>query len=430
MPVQADEREVDTADDGLPVVNPAALARTIAALRRARHTLAGRSTESIVAALADVVDAWLAPGSAWFAHAELLLPRATGFSPAMIRHALPTMLEPLRAPALAELLAEEVGARRGPELIAHVLPGNLPGLAAIPAALSLAIGSAALLKAGRGDRVFPPLFAASVAERDAGLGACLAPCYWPGGDRACEAVALAAADLVVASGEDATIAELAARMPGRVIGHGHRVSFAVIAREVAVDEGAARHAAELLAEDVAIWDQRGCLSPQVCFVEGDFDAACRFGALVAAALRALARRLPPAQLVPAERLAVRRFRDEAEWRACAGARTALFALDGDADGTVVVETDPIFRPTPLCRSLRVLGAADAETIAAALAPARALLEGAGLAAAPERWPLLAGGLTAGGVHRVCALGAMQRPPLRWRQGGRPRVADWIGAAPT
>ena len=38
--------------------------------------------------------------------------------------------------------------------------------------------------------------------------------------------------------------------------------------------------------------------------------------------------------------------------------------------------------------------------------------------------LVPAGLRAGGVHRVCRLGEMQRPPLDWRQGGRPRLADW------
>ena len=54
------------------------------------------------------------------------------------------MIEPLRAPALAELLDRELGGRsaldrftrgrraRGPKVVAQILSGNLPGLAAIP----------------------------------------------------------------------------------------------------------------------------------------------------------------------------------------------------------------------------------------------------------------------------------------------------------
>lgn len=406
-------------------VSPADLERTIGALRRAQRVLAARRTEGAIETLTDVVDAWLTSDSPWFARAEALLPAATGFSLAMIRHALPTMLAPLRAPALADLLDAEVGKRRGSGLILHVLPGNLPGVAAIPAALSLAIGSAALLKAGRGDRIFPALFAASVAARDAELGACIAARYWPGGERECEDVALAAAELVVASGDDATISDLAARTRRRFIGYGHRVSFAVVTGEIVADDFAAQAAAAQLAADVAIWDQRGCLSPQLCYVEGNVDTAHRFAGLVADALRPLVQRLPSGRLTDAERLAVRRFRDEAEWRGLGGAGVAVFALGGESDGTVVIESAPAFRPTPLCRSLRVMPVADIRALTALLAPVRALLEGAGLAAVPERWSDLARWLAECGVHRISAVGEMQRPPLDWRQGGRPRVGDWI-----
>ena len=60
-----------------------------------------------------------------------------------------------------------------------------------------------------------------------------------------------------------------------------------------------------------------------------------------------------------------------------------------------------------------------------LAPVRGVLEGAGLAAEPERWDPLAARLRACGVHLVSRLGSMQRPPLGWPQGGRPRLADWL-----
>jgi len=404
--------------------DPRDLAARIAALRQAQVALSARPREQILAVLADAVERWLAPESPWFARALQLLPAATGFSPAMIRQALPTMLAPLRGDALAEILATEVGTRRGPALILHVLPGNLPGLAAIPAALSLAIGSSAVLKPGRGDRVFPTLFAASLAECDGGLGACVAAPYWPGGARECEDVALATADLVVASGDDETISALAARARGRFIGHGHRISFAVVAGEVAGDSGAAGAAAAALAEDTAIWDQRGCLSPQLCFVEGEYDTACRFAAEVAEALGPVAHRLPPARPSAAECLALRRFRDDAEWRRLAGERVDCFDVGAPGDGTVVAEAAAGFHPTPLCRSLRVQPIANLGALAALLTPVRSWLEGAGVAAAPARWREFSVRLEDAGVHRVCALGEMQRPPLTWRQGGRPRVGDW------
>lgn len=413
------------AEDG--TASPAAVAETVASLRHAQRQLARRSRDEIVALLGDVIETWLAPDSRWLARAVSQLPGATGFSAAMIRHALPTMLAPLRRPALDALLEREVGMRRGPQLILHVLPGNLPGLAAIPAALSLAIGSAALLKAGRGDRAFPALFAASIAERDPQLGDCVAALYWPGGERDPEDAALAA-DLIVASGDDATIAALRARARGRFIGHGHRISFAVVAREVAGDAEPARRTAALLAHDIAMWDQRGCLSPQLCFVEGDRATAQRFAAQVARALEPLAAQLPPAAPSPAERLALRRFRDDAEWRGLGGEPVDLFAAADEASGTVVVESDAALRPSPLCRTLRVQPLPGAGALSALLAPARAQLEGAGLAAAPQRWAEIADCLAAAGVHRVCEIGVMQRPPLDWRQGGRPRVADWLSDA--
>ena len=412
--------------EGPSAPHPSEVAETLATLRLAHPALFARSRAEVIAILSDVVDDWLAPDSPWLARAIELLPDATGFSAPMIRLALPSMLEPLRAPALDDLVRREAGGRSGPPVILHVLPGNLPGLAAIPAALSLAVGSTALLKPGRGDRIFPELFRASLAARDPHLAACLAAPYWPGGDRACEDIALTAADLVVAAGDDATIADLAGRTRGRFIGHGHRISFAVVTAARAADPASAA----TLALDTALWDQRGCLSPQLCFVEGDRDAATAFASRVAAELVLLAETLPPARLELGDRLAIRRLRDESEWATFDGERATVFAAPDEAAGTVVVEPRPALRPSPLGRSLRVMPIASCDVLDGLLAPRRGVLEGAGLAAEPARWAPLAARLEASGVHLVSRLGAMQRPPLDWRQGGRARLAHWVDADAT
>ena len=409
------------AEGSASIATSADIAAAIAGLRTAQSSLRGRSRAQVIATLSAVADDWLAPDSPWMARAAALLPDAADLSAAMIRYALPTMIEPLRAPALAEIVQREAGDRPGPSLVLHILPGNLPGLAAIPAALSLAVGSAALLKPGRGDRVFPSLFIASLAARDPDLARCLAAPYWSGGDRACEDIALAAAEVVIAAGDDATIADLSRRARGRFVGHGHRISFALVTRDASEDPASAA----ALALDTAIWDQRGCLSPQLCFVEGDRDAAVDFAARVADELARLAAPLPPGPMSVGQRLAIRRLRDEAEWAVFDGERNSVFAPGDEAAGTVVVEPLPALRPSPLGRSLRVMPVASIAALTEILRPCRGVLEGAGLAAEPDRWLLLAEALAGAGVHLVSRLGSMQRPPLAWRQGGRPRLASWF-----
>jgi hypothetical protein len=91
---------------------------------------------------------------------------------------------------------------------------------------------------------------------------------------------------------------------------------------------------------------------------------------------------------------------------------------------VLIEPSTAFGPSPLARSLRVLPLASLEGLETLLAPWRGALEGAGLAAPAGLWEACARRLAACGVHLVSRLGEMQRPPLAWRQGGRPRLAEW------
>ena len=112
---------------------------------------------------------------------------------------------------------------------------------------------------------------------------------WRGGDADVEAIVFGEADLVVASGSDAAIAAIQARVARRFIGHGHKISFAVIGRERLDDDAAARQLARRLAYDVSLWDQQGCLSPQLCYIESGWQrvpgAICRDAGAGARGLR-------------------------------------------------------------------------------------------------------------------------------------------------
>jgi hypothetical protein len=394
-------------------------------LRRAQQHLAARPRQQICAALTETAALWN-DNSPWFARAEPAIAAAAGFSPAMVRHALPAMIAPLGGAALQALAAEadmKLDSNR-PRFTLQILPSNVPGLAAIATALSLICRSATLLKPGRRDCVFTRLWVESLAAIDADLAACVAVAYWPGGDRDREDAALAEADLVIASGGDDAIAVLRPRVRRRFAAYGSRLSIAAIAAECRQSAQALGAAARGVALDVAVWDQRGCLSPRLCFVEGDLASARAAAAAIAEALRDIGERLPRGSMSSEEILAVRRFRDAAEWADPTGGRMSDFFFADDLGvGSVVVDAGVPPQPAPTHRCLRVIPVASIESMLRVLEPLRGTLEGVGLAAAGH-FSELAAQLRAFGIPLVAAAGELQRPPLDWRHGGRSRIAPW------
>jgi hypothetical protein len=416
--------------------SPSELPARLDALRcAAQRHLRRRPVASILGVLDRVIANWLDPDYDLRRRAEADLPGVTGFSAATISHGLPLLLAPLRAAAIGALLDLELGDRSvldrlcggrralGPPLIAHVLSGNIPGLAAVPVLLSLALKSAVLIKPAAGDPVFPELLAASLREVDAELAECVLVTPWRGGDTDVESTVFREADLVVASGSDAAIAAIRGRVVRRFIGHGHKVSFAVIGRECLDDEATARDLARRLAYDVSLWDQQGCLSPQLCYVEsGGTHSPAQFAEMLAQALAAWASTLPPRRSSFDEQAAVQGFRQEAEWRSDGPA--AVLASPGSTEWTVSVEPDARFVPSCLQRCIRLKVVESVDLLPAALAPHRRHLEAAGVAVDGARVARVAAMLAECGVHRVCPVGTMQLPTLMWRQGGRPRVGEW------
>jgi hypothetical protein len=235
------------------------------------------------------------------------------------------------------------------------------------------------------------------------------------------------ADVVVAAGSDTAVANLRSATHHRFVGYGHKLSFAFAARECLADRDQRRATAHALARDVALWDQRGCLSPRVCFAEGGFEAARELGAVVLEELRHIAATLPPGRLSTGEQLDIRRYRDAAEWRAIADDLERIFFADQLHVGSVVVEQRTSLFPAPAHRCISIIPvAADADMIDL-LHPLRALLEGAGIAAPAERRESIRQALAAESIPYVATLGEMQYPPLNWRQGGISRLAPWTEA---
>ena len=419
-------------------ISPVLVAKVAAHIWAARKAYLVRlPVAEIVEILDRSVALWLEAGSPWMEAASRRIAGITPYCDAMVRAGIRRLLEGCRRDALLTLLQAELGdpsvldafrpwpASRGshratgPALTTHIFSGNVPGLPAISLIHGLLVKSANLGKPASEEPVFPALFARSIAAVDPKLAASVAILPWAGGDTAVEAAAFSASEAVIAYGSDAAVENIRGRVPPdvRFVGHGHRVSFAIVGRE-ALDPGTLGSLAERVAYDVSLFDQQGCVSPHVIYVErGGAIPPEAFAERLAEAMAAFERAMPRGWLAIQEASAIQQVRTEAELRELREEPIRLFLSPGGTAWTVIYEDDPTFVPSCLNRVVRVKALADIGELPNLVRPISRYLQTVGTAMSPERRDRLADALAPLGVCRVCPIGEMPHPPLFWHHDG-------------
>jgi hypothetical protein len=211
----------------------------------------------------------------------------------------------------------------------------------------------------------------------------------------------------------------------RFLGYGHRVSFGFVAQEALDGYGVDRWI-QRAAEDVVAWNQQGCLSPHLFYVQsGGSMSAEGFAEALAAEMARLETVEPRGPLPVAESAGIASRREFYQVRAAASRGTRLWCSEGSTAWTVVYEEDPLFQLSCLNRFVYVKGVADLAEALREAEPVREHLSTVGVAAAEGDAEELALSLARWGVRRVCPLGRMQHPPLSWRHDGRPGLADLV-----
>jgi hypothetical protein len=404
------------------VSRAAAVREALARLREAGALLRQRTAADVHAALADVLDAWSAPGSPLAKSLAEALPTPTGFAQAAVAEGLACGLAPYTGAALRDLIRSELGGAEridaglvaGFDTTAVVLAGAIPLPTFVAVLAPLALRSPVLVKTPAPDPLTAPALARSLAERDPLLGACVEAVDFRRDDAEAMA-ALCESPCVAATGSDEAVAAIGARVrpSQRFLGSGHRFSLVLLGpgatRGPALADAAAR-----LARDFALWDQLGCLSPvSVHAVGAEPATAGRVAEALAGALADAESRWPRGRIDAATAAAIARARDEASLRGA-----SLRAPEGTA-WSVVCERDPALRPSPLHRFARVHPAESVDAALGAIAPHAARLAGVAVAGFGAATADLAEALAALGASRVCAPGALQTPPLAWPRDGRP-----------
>ncbi len=396
---------------------PAEIAASLGRLREAGAGLRRRHPREVRDVLGLVLESFANRSTPARARLEADLPAATGFSAEVVRQGLDLALEGWDREALRRLADAELGSPGGAvvngfETTAVLLGGALPTPTLLSLVAPLALRSPVLAKTSQHDPVTACVFARALSAADPDLADALEVVSFPGSDEQ-RMRAMLAADCIVATGSDETIASLASRVrPSvRFVGHGHRVSVAALGPR-ALSGAALEKAARGLALDVALWDQLGCLSPVSVFVAGDPRPVAE---AIADELEALASRLPCGTADREAQVAFVHARDEAQLRAAAGHGVEVRAGTGWA---VVCEADARHRPAPLHRFLRVHPVAGEAALCDALRPLGPHLAGVALAGFGSATPGVSTALADLGASRICPPGRLQAPPLDWHHDGQ------------
>jgi hypothetical protein len=364
------------------------------------QALAGLDDGRLLAAWSETVEVFRRPDSPRRRDLDPVLGRLTRLSPAGLSAALEAVLGGVAGPAAESLIRQAAPVQGGP--VAVFLASNLPALAVQPLLPALALRRPVLLKSPSAEPLFAAAFVTELASREPRLAEAVAAATWKGGDQTLEAPVLAAAGSVVAYGEEAAIEDLDRRAPGKVLPYGPKVSLAAAAAGAETEEEVLAG----LARDVALFDQRGCLSIHAVFTDGD---AALLAEGLAAQLQELAERWPPGPVDPAAAAGVQQLRIEAEMR---GLRQHRLALDA---GTLIVEPEARFQPSPGLRCVRIHPLPSLDRLPTLLEPWAGRLQGVALAG-EAAWRLRPA-LEALGVCRCAPPGALQTPDALWHNGG-------------
>lgn len=223
---------------------------------------------------------------------------------------------------------------------------------------------------------------------------------------------LETADAVIVFGTDETVELLRQKTSANQIfaGYGNKWSGAIVFEDPAFES------VPLLARDVCLYDQMGCLSPQIVFVHDCVDPRL-YAAKLNAAIESEPRDQTTANLSLEDRQTIRKWHDMYRWKAAVHDSVA-FWLHVAFDGTPAAP-----QLTCLHRHVLILPFSRSPEIGS-LATSLSTL---GL------WPFTSENIhlcTSLGASRLCPIGKMQFPLPTWHQDGFPalgRLVRWMDA---
>ena len=406
--------------------------------------LAQIGNETIISKLVETAALWQSPDYKLRKLALAADPKDTGFPREVLAAGLDACFKEWTQEKFFSLLNQEIGDPtrlqsygslsgrslamvHGPKLIAQLAPGNLP----VPIFQSIAFGlllrSAQFVKCATGKSLLPRLFGHSLHYVDPGLASALEIAEWKGGNEKLESELYNEADCILATGNDSTLESVRKYLPlnKKFIGYGNRISFGYV-EQLANEVMGTQTIISRAADDVIAWNQQGCLSPQVIYIEelGNLKPD-QFAEMLAEELANRNMTTPRGKISKKEDTNINNIRRFYKIRSENNVGAMLWESKDSTDWTVVQEDEKQFQSSPLNRFIFIKPIENPAEIMHILEPYRDNISTIGIAASEAKLREYAQAFGQWGVPRICPLGKMQLPPLTWRHDGRPPLGDLI-----
>jgi acyl-CoA reductase LuxC len=395
------------------------------------EALRKKTRAHVIQTLAGIAKCWCLETYSLRKKALDLLPKNTGFSREMIARGIDLTFSKINKEVLSDYCNNELETffKPGPGVIGHVAPGNLFAPVVQSLFHGLLVQSPNLIRTSENDLHFPVLLAQSLIDADLELTDAIAVAHWSSANMGLNRELARESDTLVVYGSDATLAEWRALQPAgrRFVGFGHRLSAGFISKAglEKVDE-----TAPAAALDITLYNQQGCLSPHCFYLEDPSPRQWNaFGVKLAEELRRLDEELPFGALTRDQELVIGNIRDRHRFLASMAPDGAQTWFAKTAAWTVLFDKEPAFTPSVLSRTIWLRPVPNLRALGKALAKWRGKLQCLGTDVPNEELhdhiPLIRDL----GFTRICALGAMQAPPITWPNGGTSLLKQLTASMP-
>lgn len=399
--------------------------------RRMKNVEHHLTTNEIVTAITKTIEVLLDRKHPLRRKLEQLLPLITGYDHEIIRLGLTQSLKTFREHELMrwlsvnfpnpQILDQFIASSHGgftkavgPQLTAHIWAGNVPVLPLWSLVGSLLVKGKVIGKVSSSEPFFIGVFCQLLVEIEPRLEDSLAIVSWKGGDTIREKVLLKEAEVAVGYGTNQTVSKLQQQLGSNThfIGFGNKLSFGFL-HKLVLDKKKSEDLAKQAAMSVIYYDQQGCFSPQLFFVENNGQTSPReWAILLASKLQTYHKRYPLRNLSIEEAYYRTNFYEAKMW----DDHWEVFVPE-DRSWIVTYGEEPLLEPTPLSRVVQVIAIDHWENLSAIIREKSQVLQTVGIAAPTDELFEIASKWGALGITRVTSLDKMIHLHAGWHQDG-------------